>query len=311
MPGNEEHQTNVDAQSRQGFPPLSGFCFFHRASALGYPAIASIRQALLLCRELVVGISAAPDPLTPVLRAWSRRELRIRLVEIDLGEVPSGNAAIAWLRRAYSAALDTCSADWVVRLDLDELFHERDVPIIQGAVQLAEAKGASALKTSFREIAADWRFAVEPAPFDQVRIWHRLRASPAWDGSQAIAHGPVLDLTRVRCWHLDLLMPAPLRAIKLARSYHTHFPQVETAGRDPLYKHQLLVEQAPEAFAALGWRMPERMVYLGGVDAYPHALRHTPRWLARFTHPAAQHLLASGMPTPGTAFPLPNPEADT
>ncbi|MCU0612417.1 MAG: hypothetical protein MUE60_11590 [Candidatus Eisenbacteria bacterium] len=305
MPWAEHPKNTHHADGRQGFPPLSGFCFAHRVSAFGYPAVASIRQALLLCDELVVGVSASPDPFTRVLDAWSRREPRLRLVPLDLDEPPPGGAGIEWWHMAYAGALESCTSDWVCRLDLDEFFHENDVPVITGAIHLAAARGAAALKTSFREVTADWRLAVEPSPFDQIRIWHRHRATPAWDGSQAVPAGPVLDLTRVRCWHLDLLLPPRLRSVKLARSYSAHFPGVVTACRDPLFKHQLLEEQAPEAFGALAWRRPERLVCLGGLAAYPRALRLVPRWLTRFTHPAAERLLAGSEPVPGAEFPLP------
>lgn len=306
MPRSEHNKDNGYTQMRQGFPPLSGFCFAHRVSASGYPAVACIRQVLPLVRELVIGVSVAPDRFTEVLVAWARREPRLRLVRMDVGEIPPGSDGVRWWREAYAAALDACECDWVLRVDLDELFHEHDMPAVAGAIHVANARGAAAVTTSFREITADWRFAVEPAPFDQIRIWDRRKAAPGWDGSQAIPRGPVVDLTRVRCWHLDLLLPIHLRGQKLARSYATHFPRIRTQASDPLFKHQLLLEQAPEAFAALGWRMPERLVYIGEIGSYPRALRAMPRWLARFTHPTAQRLLDEWRTAiPGTEVPLP------
>ncbi len=305
MPNHPKNDSE-DLES-QGFEGLSGFCFAHRASALGYPAVLSIRQALLLCSQVVIGVSRTPDRLVRVVEAWAGKDPRLKVVPIDVGDPPPGNGGIAWWRHAYEATLEACDHEWVVRLDLDEFFHERDVGLILGAVHLAAARGAVAIRTSFREITADWRLAVEPSPFDQIRIWHKRHATLLADGSQAFPQGQVLDLTRVSCWHLDLLLPAPLRAAKLARSYAVHFPLVHTSGRDPLFKHELLLEQDPGAFDALGWRKPARLVAVGGLAAYPRALRCAPRWLTRRTHPQADLLLAGRTPEAGVTFPLPLP----
>lgn len=285
---------------------MSGFCFAHRALAQGYPAIESIRQALLMCDEVVVATTEAPDRLQPILSAWAEREPRLKHLRVEVGERPDGPAGIQWWKRAYEAALQGCTHRWVVRLDLDEFFHERDIPKVRACVAMAEARGAAALRTSFVEISADWRFLVEPAPFDQVRIWDREKATLAWDGSQAFPQGPVLHLPSLRCWHADLLLPPPLRRAKVSRSYATHFPQVQIL-HDPLFKHEPLMEQLPSAFQRLGWRMPSRLVYVGTVDVYPRALRAVKRRLTACTHPLADALVAHVRLVPGAIVPLPLP----
>jgi len=296
----------MNSQARDTFS-TSCFAFAHRAGEFGYPVISSIRQALPLCSEFVVGITAVSDPINKVLRKWAQAEQRVTVVSLPLGDPPEGNDAVSWWKEAYDLTLSHCTGEWIIRMDLDEFFHESDYKRIASAPMIAEMRNMHVIRTGFTELTADWRFAVEPSPFDQNRIWRRGYAETGWDGSQVFPiSGQILDLSSVRCMHLDLLLSPSLRKRKVRVGHTVHFPTIPLEERDYVYKHQPVVEHDPSFLWSRGWRAPDELVYMGPVERYPRALRERRSWLVKHTHPAIDSFLddLGRDPEPGERFPI-------
>ena len=296
----------MNSQGR-GFISMSCFAFAHRASTLGYPVISSIRQALPLCDEYVIGLSKIHDPVNDIVSRWARKEPRLKIVPLDIDDPPKGADAMAWLKEAYDLTLRHCTGEWIIRMDLDEFFHENDFRALVSAPMIAAQRGMYVIRTGFIELTADWRFAVAPSPFDQNRIWRRGYAETAWDGSQVFpVSGKILDLSSIRCFHIDLLLPPALRKRKVRNGHKVNFSAIPFEEKDYVYKHQPVVEYDPGLLKSRGWRPPTELVYLGPEDRYPKALRARRSWLLRHTHPAIDSFLGKlgREPRPDERFPI-------
>jgi glycosyltransferase involved in cell wall biosynthesis len=108
---------------------VSGFTYVRNGLHLDYPFTESIRSLLPLVDELVVVVGDSHDGTREAVVAIGDPKIKI-VDSVWPVEMRKGGKVFAL---QASIGLDHCSpdADWIITLQADELFHEKEVPVIR------------------------------------------------------------------------------------------------------------------------------------------------------------------------------------
>ncbi len=116
-------------------PPLSGFSIIRNAQLMDYPVIESIRSALAICDEFVLGVGQSDDNTKAYIEeTLSDPKLKIFDAVWDTNKTQGGLI----LSEKTNEALDRCQHDWCLYLQGDEVLHERDWVSISSALARAD-----------------------------------------------------------------------------------------------------------------------------------------------------------------------------
>lgn len=110
---------------------VSGFTFVRNAISLGYPIVQSIKSILPICDEFVVNVGESTDNTLETIQAINDPKIKI----IHSRWNPNIHARGFIFGEQKMIAQYSCSSDWAFYLEADEIVHEKDLPIIQQALQ--------------------------------------------------------------------------------------------------------------------------------------------------------------------------------
>lgn len=103
---------------------ISGLSFIRNGVLLGYPFIEAIQSILPLVDEMVVVVGHSEDGTREAVAAIGNEKIRI----IDSEWHPRITPKACVLAQQTNLGLMHCRGDWVVYVQGNELFHERDLP---------------------------------------------------------------------------------------------------------------------------------------------------------------------------------------
>jgi glycosyltransferase involved in cell wall biosynthesis len=112
---------------------VSGFTFVRNAIKFDYPIVEAIRSILPVCDELVVAVGNSDDDTLGLIRSIG--DPKIKIIETVWDDsLREGGAVLAV---ETNKALDAVSpeSDWCYYIQGDEVFHEKDLPVIKAAME--------------------------------------------------------------------------------------------------------------------------------------------------------------------------------
>ncbi len=114
---------------------VSGFTFVRNGVRYGYPFAQSIRSALPIVDEFIVALGDSDDGTAEKLREIG--DPKVRIVPTQWNDALKPNAAVKGFvyGQQKSIALFNCAGDWAFYLEGDEIVHEKDLPLIRGAME--------------------------------------------------------------------------------------------------------------------------------------------------------------------------------
>ena len=112
---------------------ISGYTFVRNATKLGYPLKESILSILDLVDEFVIAYSSGDDDDSTLEVLKSIESKKIKLIDAQWEpERFKQNTLYAYLSDVAKAE---CTGDWLFYLQVDEVVHERFLPIIKNACE--------------------------------------------------------------------------------------------------------------------------------------------------------------------------------
>ncbi len=124
---------------------ISGFTMVRNGSRFDYPYLEAIASLLPLVDEMIVNVGKGEDDtLLQVQRLRDRDASRsqsgfskIRIIESTWALGSSGALGGQVLAEQTNIAREACTGDWLIHLQADEIFHERDLEKIRFAMTRA------------------------------------------------------------------------------------------------------------------------------------------------------------------------------
>ena len=110
---------------------ISGFTVIRNAELMGYPIRESIRSALPLVDEFVVGVGQSDDQTKAMLEGLGSPKVRLFDSHWDTSKTKGGLI----LSEKTNEALAQCQYDWCLYLQADEVLHEQDLDPIRRACE--------------------------------------------------------------------------------------------------------------------------------------------------------------------------------
>ncbi len=111
---------------------VSGFTFVRNAIKFDYPVVESINSILPLCDEVVVAIGNSDDDTLGLIQRMNNPKIKIIETIWDDTLREGGRVLADETNKALSAV--SPDSDWCIYVQADEVFHERDTPIIKEAM---------------------------------------------------------------------------------------------------------------------------------------------------------------------------------
>src|SRR5258708_3517222 len=102
---------------------ISGFTVIRNAELMGYPVLESIRSALPLVDEFVVGVGQSDDRTKELIASLQDPKIRMFDSLWDTAKTKGG----LMLSEKTNEALLRCENEWCVYLQADEVLNERDL----------------------------------------------------------------------------------------------------------------------------------------------------------------------------------------
>lgn len=110
---------------------ISGFTFLRNAQQLGYPFIESIRSALPIVDEFIVNVGKSQDQTLQCIQAIN--DPRIKIIETEWNDTLVKKGFVYAQQKMI--AQYSCTGDWLLYLEGDELLHENDYKALQHAMK--------------------------------------------------------------------------------------------------------------------------------------------------------------------------------
>ena len=118
---------------------LSGNILINKAVELDYPVIECIRQNLPLVDEMLIGIFRSKDGTKKLIESVFKDNPKVKIFDDDLG-LPEKTELGTWLKAYRDFFMDTAEGDWVINIDADDFFHERDFGYIRSLIDSCTGK---------------------------------------------------------------------------------------------------------------------------------------------------------------------------
>lgn len=113
---------------------VSGFSYIRNGFTYQYPFLESIQSILPICDEFVIAVGDSNDGTREAIEALNNPKIKIVDTIWD-EQMREGGKIFA---QQANIALNACTGDWLFHIQADELIHEKDLPIIQRAIQQAD-----------------------------------------------------------------------------------------------------------------------------------------------------------------------------
>lgn len=110
---------------------VSGLSFIRNGVRLGYPFVEAIKSALPLCDEFIVVVGQSDDGTREQIEAIGDPRIKI----VDTVWSPKTEPQQAVLAQQTNAGLMQCQGDWVVYVQGNEVFHEKDLGHLRSLMQ--------------------------------------------------------------------------------------------------------------------------------------------------------------------------------
>lgn len=110
---------------------VSGLTFIRNGIRLGYPFVEAIKSALPLCDEFIVVVGESDDGTREAVQGIADPKIKI----IDTKWPSNIQPKQAVLAQQTNVGLLQCQGDWVVYVQGNELFHERDYGEIRALME--------------------------------------------------------------------------------------------------------------------------------------------------------------------------------
>ncbi len=112
---------------------VTGFTFIRNAVKFDFPIVEAIRSILPICDEFVVAVGKSEDETLELIRQISPDKIRIIETVWDESLREGGTVYAKETDKAFQAI--SPKSDWAFYIQGDEVVHEKDLPIIQAAMQ--------------------------------------------------------------------------------------------------------------------------------------------------------------------------------
>jgi glycosyltransferase involved in cell wall biosynthesis len=110
---------------------VSGFSYIRNGFTYQYPFLESIQSILPICDEFVIAVGDSNDGTREAIEALNNPKIKI-IDTIWDEQMREGGKIFA---QQANIALNACTGDWLFHIQADELIHEKDLPVIQRAIQ--------------------------------------------------------------------------------------------------------------------------------------------------------------------------------
>ncbi len=159
---------------------ISGAFIIRNGTKLGYPYVESLRSLLPLCDEVVCGIGDSEDDTRE--RIVSLNEPKTRVIDTiwDMSNRTGGTV----LSRETNRAMRECRGEWIIYLQADEVFSEKDHQAVRDAIGRAEKDPSiDGLYFNYIHFYGSY-FTIQPG-----RNWYRQEVRVIRNGRGIVSHG--------------------------------------------------------------------------------------------------------------------------
>jgi len=132
---------------------ISGFSFVRNAEIFDYPVVESITSLLPICDEVIVAVGNSNDNTLKFLQSIQSPKLKIIETVWD-DSLRQGGKILA---DQTNVALQSCTGDWCIYLQADEILHEEDYLTIHNEILNAHTK-TDALLFTYRHFYGSYDF---------------------------------------------------------------------------------------------------------------------------------------------------------
>ncbi len=143
---------------------ISGFTIVRQGITFGYPFVESIRSALPLVDEMVVGVGDGGDGTYEAVKRIGDPKLKIFRSSWDM----SGREGGLVLSVETNKALARCRGDWGLYLQADEVLHEDDLDALRASMRRHGDGRAEGLSFSYLHFYGSYQTLQ-----DHPRKWYR------------------------------------------------------------------------------------------------------------------------------------------
>jgi hypothetical protein len=254
---------------------ISGFSFARNTLKLGYPLVESIRSILPICDEFVVAIGKgdADDCTRETVAAL--RDPKIKIIDTvwaDLEQLKSGIYS-----QQTNLALNHCQGDWCFYIQLDEVIHEKYLPVIRNrCIELLDDQEVEGLLFGYKHFWGDYdHYCLSHAwyPREIRMVRNGIGVESIGDAQSFKLHGRKLKVATVdaEVFHYGWVRPPRLMQTRNAAVRTTYTGATAVSADPPVFNFGSL-EKLPvysgsypqvmrARIAAMDWR--EQLQYRG------------------------------------------------
>lgn len=113
---------------------VSGFSYIRNGFTYQYPFLESIQSILPICDEFVIAVGDSNDGTREAIESLNNPKIKI-IDTIWDEQMREGGKIFA---QQANVALNACTGDWLFHIQADEVIHEKDLGVIQQAIQQAD-----------------------------------------------------------------------------------------------------------------------------------------------------------------------------
>lgn len=162
---------------------ISGLSLIRNGVSLDYPFVEAIRSILPLVDEMVVVVGRSEDSTREALLALG--DPRIRIIDSEWPTQIRPRSSV--LAQQTNLGLMQCTGDWVVYVQGNEVFHERDLPRLRELmVEHADNPAVEGILIERLVFYGDYRHFVRVY---QDRHKYVVRAFKPWNGVYSVGDG--------------------------------------------------------------------------------------------------------------------------
>jgi hypothetical protein len=176
---------------------ISGFSFVRNGMKLYYPVAESIRSILPICDEFVVAVGAGDEDDTTRETIEAIGDPKIRIIDTVWDEAHYDRGIVNAVQT--DVAKDACTGDWLFYLQVDEVVHERYLPVIEERCRdLLAQEEVEGLLFAYKHFWGDYRHYHDGHgwyPYE-IRVIRNLPAIHSYQSAQSFRYFDPYDNPR-------------------------------------------------------------------------------------------------------------------